>query len=100
MKFLSWHLEKQNAGMTNANMKLVTLEVLMEGQLEMPDQHLDKGEHIVRRVVELQKLESELQDYNMKGYSVDARLFHLAAGYAMASRFETGLTSSAADRSG
>jgi len=86
-------------GMTNANMKLVVLEVLMEGQLEIPDQHLDIGEHIVRRVVELRKLESELQEYNRKGYSVDARLFHLATGYTMASGFETGLTSSAADHS-
>ncbi len=47
--------------MTNANMKLVLLDVTMEDALETPDQHLDVGEHIVKRVVKLQKLEDELK---------------------------------------
>ncbi|KAM6500806.1 NUDIX hydrolase domain-like protein [Amanita muscaria] len=75
-------------GMTNANMKLITIEVLMEHELTTPDQHLDTGEHIVRRVVDLEYLESVLKEYDNKGYVVDARLFHLAAGYAMATRLK------------
>ncbi|KAF8623940.1 hypothetical protein AX15_006106 [Amanita polypyramis BW_CC] len=71
-------------GMTNSDMKLILLDVTVENGLEMPGQHLAVGEHIVRRVVELQKLESELQEYNRKGYAVDARLYHLAKGYAVA----------------
>lgn len=47
--------------MTNANMKLIMLDVIMEDVLENHSQHLDVGEHIVKRVVELQKLEDELK---------------------------------------
>ncbi|KIK63815.1 hypothetical protein GYMLUDRAFT_40901 [Collybiopsis luxurians FD-317 M1] len=71
-------------GMTNANMKLVVLNVTLEDKLETPDQKLDAGEFIVRRVIELQKLLGELKVYDSKGFILDARLHHLAAGYAMA----------------
>jgi len=47
--------------MTNANMKLVVLHVSLENELESPAPHLDDGEHIVTRVVELDKLASELR---------------------------------------
>jgi ADP-ribose pyrophosphatase len=47
--------------MTNANMKLIILQVNLEDKLEIPDQKLDAGEFIVRRIVELAKLEEELQ---------------------------------------
>jgi ADP-ribose pyrophosphatase len=47
--------------MTNANMKLVMLDVIMEDVLENHSQHLDVGEHIVTKVVKLQKLEDELK---------------------------------------
>lgn len=47
-------------GMTNANMKLVILDVRLEDKLEVPVQKLDAGEFIVKRVVELAKLEEEL----------------------------------------
>lgn len=50
-----------NQGMTNANMKLIMLDVTMEDVLEIHSQHLDVGEHIVKRVVKLQKLEDELK---------------------------------------
>lgn len=47
--------------MTNANMKLVVVNVTFADQLETPIQELDDGEHIVRRVVELEKLNDELK---------------------------------------
>lgn len=46
--------------MTSANMKLIALNVdVKEG--EEPAQKLDEGEHIVKKVVELDKLVEELQ---------------------------------------
>jgi ADP-ribose pyrophosphatase len=48
-------------GMTNANMKLVTLSVTMQGELELPKQKLESGEFIVRRVVTLNNLRNELE---------------------------------------
>ncbi|KAG6889779.1 hypothetical protein C0992_004197 [Termitomyces sp. T32_za158] len=73
-------------GMTNANMKLVVLSVVLDDKLELPDQKLDPGEFIVRRVVELSKLNSELKDYDTRGFVIDARLSHFATGYELASR--------------
>ncbi|KAG0706413.1 NUDIX hydrolase domain-like protein [Suillus ampliporus] len=77
-------------GMTNANMKLVVLSVLLEDKLETPVPHLDDGEHIITRVVELDQLDAELKAYDKKGFAVDARLSHFAAGYAMAKRLSSG----------
>ena len=48
-------------GMTNANMKLVIVDVPFPGQLETYDQKLDAGEFITRRVVELSKLSEEFK---------------------------------------
>ena len=42
--------------MTTANMKIVTLATTFPDQLELSDAKLDEGEHIVKRVVELEKL--------------------------------------------
>ena len=50
-----------NLGMTNANMKLVVVDVPFQDQLEVYDQKLDAGEFINRRVVELSKLSAELK---------------------------------------
>ncbi|KAG6865280.1 hypothetical protein C0991_003740 [Blastosporella zonata] len=75
-------------GMTNANMKLVVLSVVLEDKLELPDQKLEPGEFIFRRVVELSKLHSELRDYDAKGFVVDARLSHWASGYQLAARLK------------
>ncbi|QRW05467.1 NUDIX family hydrolase [Ceratobasidium sp. AG-Ba] len=70
-------------GMTSANMKLVAVNVdLNEG--EEPTQKLDEGEHIVKRVIELDKLLGELSAYEARGYLIDARLHHFAAGWDMA----------------
>jgi ADP-ribose pyrophosphatase len=51
-------------GMTNANMKLVAVSVVLADKLEVPDQRLDSGEFIVRRVIELANLSRELKAYS------------------------------------
>ncbi|KAH7907970.1 NUDIX hydrolase domain-like protein [Hygrophoropsis aurantiaca] len=77
-------------GMTNANMKLVIVGVSLEDTLVVPNSKLDEGEHIVKRVVELNKLNSELKCYDEKGFVIDARLSHFALGYDMAQRIQNG----------
>ncbi|KAK0197426.1 NUDIX hydrolase domain-like protein [Armillaria mellea] len=84
-------------GMTNANMKLVVLNVTLEDAMELPEANLEAGEFIVKRVVELQKLNQQLRgnippslDYSEKGFVIDARLSHFAAGYTMAERVRAG----------
>ena len=47
--------------MTNANMKLVVLDVILPDQLEAPSQQLENGEFIVRKVVQLSKLNEQLK---------------------------------------
>jgi ADP-ribose pyrophosphatase len=47
--------------MSNANMQLATIDVLLEDKLQTPKQHLESGEHIITRVVELDKLQAELE---------------------------------------
>jgi ADP-ribose pyrophosphatase len=42
--------------MTTANMKLVILDVPLDGEMEAPDQNLEDGESIVRCVVEVKNL--------------------------------------------
>ncbi|KAF5330917.1 hypothetical protein D9619_005430 [Psilocybe cf. subviscida] len=71
-------------GMSNANMQLATVNVLLEDKLQTPKQQLESGEHIITRVVELDKLKAELEDYDKRGFVVDARLSHFAVGYALA----------------
>ncbi|KAG7452954.1 uncharacterized protein BT62DRAFT_959091 [Guyanagaster necrorhizus] len=77
-------------GMTNANMKLVVLSVTLEDAMEHPEAKLEAGEFIVKRVVALHELSQELQDYSKKGFVVDARLSHFAAGYNMAECIKAG----------
>jgi ADP-ribose pyrophosphatase len=48
-------------GMTNANMKLVVLNVTLEDKLELPDQKLEQGEFIVRKVIPVDRLYEELK---------------------------------------
>ncbi|KAK5709989.1 hypothetical protein LTR17_019265 [Elasticomyces elasticus] len=61
--------------------KMVTIEVnLKEGDKE-PEQHLDEGEHIERRVVLLSELYDTLTALSKeKDTIVDARLYHWALG--------------------
>jgi ADP-ribose pyrophosphatase len=47
--------------MTNANMKLVMLDVSLDGEMETPEQNLEDGETITRRAVEVAKLYSVLK---------------------------------------
>jgi ADP-ribose pyrophosphatase len=47
--------------MSTANMKLVVLDVPLEGDMESPDQKLEDGEAIVRRAIELRSLNKELK---------------------------------------
>ncbi|KAK0445375.1 NUDIX hydrolase domain-like protein [Armillaria borealis] len=91
-------------GMTNANMKLVVLNVTLEDVMEHPEANLEAGEFIVKRVVELHKLNRQLQgkcwlqlplrrtNYTTipRGFVIDARLSHFAAGYTMAERVRAG----------
>ncbi|KLO19303.1 hypothetical protein SCHPADRAFT_898880 [Schizopora paradoxa] len=77
-------------GMTNANMKLVMLKVEFEDELQLNEAKLDEGEHIVKRVVELDSLHHELSEYEKKGFVVDARLSHFASGYRLAKNIAAG----------
>jgi len=82
-------------GMTTANMKLVILDVPLDGEMESPEQNLDDGESIVRRAVEVKDLYRVLKEYNeKKDHIVDARLLHLAAGFDLAERLKTGAIAS------
>jgi hypothetical protein len=47
--------------MTNANMKLVVLSVVLDDKMEIPAAKLEVGEFIVTKVVELAKLKTELE---------------------------------------
>ncbi|KAH9901660.1 NUDIX hydrolase domain-like protein [Cubamyces lactineus] len=86
-------------GMTNANMKLVTVDVPFPENLEMPAQKLDPGEFIQVRIVELAKLRAELQGEDrstplsdtlliriLQGFVIDAKLDHLASGFELAEK--------------
>ncbi|KAF7796788.1 hypothetical protein EIP86_007972 [Pleurotus ostreatoroseus] len=53
-------------GMTNANMRLVIVDVPFPDKLETYDQKLDAGEFITKRVVELSKLSEEFAEYEKK----------------------------------
>lgn len=47
--------------MTNANMKLVTVSVWFEDELQRPQPKLEPGEHIVTKVVPLAELHDTLE---------------------------------------
>lgn len=76
-------------GMSTSNMKLVVLDVPLNGAMESPDQNLEDGEAIVRRAIEVRNLSKELKEYEKKDYIVDARLSHFAAGFELAERLRT-----------
>lgn len=52
-------------GMTNANMKLVMVDVPFKDNLIVSDQKLESGEFITRRVVELSKLADEFKSMSV-----------------------------------
>ncbi|OTA33180.1 hypothetical protein BTJ68_07063 [Hortaea werneckii EXF-2000] len=74
-------------GMTNATHQMVTMEVNLKEGDEEPEQHLDEGEFIERRIVPLTELYGTLQALSQeKGKIVDARLYHWALGLHWSSR--------------
>ncbi|KIM49313.1 hypothetical protein M413DRAFT_61112 [Hebeloma cylindrosporum] len=75
-------------GMTNANMQLVVVSVLFDDKLETPEPKLDPGEYIVTKTVELSKLSIALEEYDRKGFVVDARLSHFASGLQLAQQLK------------
>jgi len=74
-------------GLTDANMQMVTIEVELKEGDEEPEQHLDEGEHIERRVVPLSELYDTLQSLSKEdGKIVDARLYHWSLGLKWSQR--------------
>jgi ADP-ribose pyrophosphatase len=68
-------------GLSTANMQLAMVEInLKEGDKE-PEQVLDDGEFIKRVVVPIDELYDRLVKYDQEGKTVDARLWHWAAGW-------------------
>lgn len=60
---------------------MVTIEVDIKEGDEMPEQELDEGEHIERRVVALSELHETLLALSREeGVIVDARLYHWSLG--------------------
>lgn len=74
----------KDPGMSGANMHLVTVNVNLSEKDEEPEQHLDEGEHIVKRVVPIQDLHQTLLDYDKKGFAIDALIATIAQGYELA----------------
>jgi ADP-ribose pyrophosphatase len=68
-------------GLSTANMQLAMVEInLKEGDKE-PEQVLDDGEFIERVVVPIDELYDRLVRYDQEGKTIDARLWHWAAGW-------------------
>jgi ADP-ribose pyrophosphatase len=68
-------------GLSTANMQLAVVEVQLKEGDEEPEQALDDGEFIERVVVPIDELYDRLIKYDQEGKTVDARLWHWAAGY-------------------
>ncbi|KAJ2916020.1 hypothetical protein MD484_g4410, partial [Candolleomyces efflorescens] len=71
-------------GMSNSNMKLVTVSVWFDDEIQTPVPKLEPGECIETRVVPISKLYDELQEYHKKGFGVGAKLSHFVDGYQLA----------------
>ncbi|KAG0149806.1 hypothetical protein CROQUDRAFT_131009 [Cronartium quercuum f. sp. fusiforme G11] len=70
-------------GLSNATMALVTIEVKLKSDA-VPQPQPDEGEHIIVKLVELRSLKKTLDEYSSReGYTVDARLMHLAYGLSL-----------------
>ncbi|RUS26921.1 NUDIX hydrolase domain-like protein [Jimgerdemannia flammicorona] len=71
-------------GLTNANMKLVIVEVDMDDDRNhKPEIKLEDGEFIETQIVPLEGLAERFEEMDKLGFAVDARLFHLAKGLAL-----------------
>ena len=94
--------------MSSSRTRLVTLQVDLAaedvdeaGNVRLPKQNLDEGEHITRRLVRLDALMGVLEgklssfgaftrrltvvEYEQKGFIVETRLHTFAVGWALAS---------------
>lgn len=67
-------------------MVLVTLEVELREDEELPRPKLDEGEHVEVRITPLRDLYRHLQEYEKMGYVVDGYVHHFAAGVEVAKR--------------
>ncbi|OCF75136.1 ADP-ribose pyrophosphatase [Kwoniella mangroviensis CBS 8886] len=77
----------KDPGMSGANMHLVTVDVKLGENDPEPEQKLEPGEHIIKRVVALKDLHSTLKDYSKKGFAVDALISSIAQGWELSKQF-------------
>ncbi|KAI9635035.1 putative phosphoribosyl-ATP diphosphatase [Dioszegia hungarica] len=80
----------KDPGMTGANMNLVTVNVKLGENDEDPQQHLDEGEHIIKRVIPLSDLHKTLKDYASKGFAIDALVASMAEGWRLREKYGSG----------
>ncbi|KAK8865728.1 hypothetical protein IAR55_000874 [Kwoniella newhampshirensis] len=73
----------KDPGMSGANMHLVTVNVKLGENDPDPEQKLEPGEHIIKRVVPLKYLHRTLEDYARRGFSVDSLLASVAQGWEL-----------------
>jgi len=74
-------------GLTSSTMKLVTISLSLppsHKSVPSPEQSLDEGEFILKRVIEIDSLHEVLEEYARKGFIIDARLEHFVRGYQVA----------------
>ncbi|KAI8934624.1 hypothetical protein NX059_008317 [Plenodomus lindquistii] len=83
LKFISPTIVS-DPGLSTANMQLAVVEVELGEEDEEPEQKLEEGEFIERVVVPVDELFERLVKYDKEGKTVDARLWHWAAGWKMA----------------
>lgn len=76
--------------MSSANMTLVVLRVELPAgkpDLDPPKDAMEAGEHIVTEIVPLRDLKARLDEHaSTPGWTVDARLMHLAQGLELAAK--------------
>jgi ADP-ribose pyrophosphatase len=77
-----------NPGMSTGNMKLATVEVVLEEEDIQPEQHLEEGESIELVIVPLAELYERLLAYSTEGKKVDSRLWHTAVGLHLAKQLQ------------
>ncbi|KAK1782614.1 NUDIX hydrolase domain-like protein [Copromyces sp. CBS 386.78] len=90
-------VQAADPGMSSANMVMATVEVNLTqedgegegegegGEIKLPEQRLEDGEHITRVVVPVKDLYRRLVEYSrMERHVVSAKLFHFAEGMEFA----------------
>jgi ADP-ribose pyrophosphatase len=79
-----------NPGMSTGNMRVVTVEVDVEGEgeVKMPEQKLEESEDIEVVIIPLGELYKRLVKYSEEGKKVDSRLWHTAMGLELTSQLK------------